>query len=88
MGPHDDLVAALDHAAGIFGHRKVVAWCLEWAIAHGEADPQVFACGIDESAGVVANCAECGEPVRWDEIASDYRHVSRESACLLALGAK
>lgn len=38
-GPYDELIAELDHAAAIFGHRKVIAWCLEWAIAElGDAD--------------------------------------------------
>jgi hypothetical protein len=45
MGPYDDLIAELDHAAAIFGHRKVIAWCLEWAIAE-IGDPPV-AGGVD-----------------------------------------
>ena len=51
VGPYDDLVAALDHAADLFGDRKVVMWCMEWAIARNP-DPAIFACEIDESGGV------------------------------------
>jgi hypothetical protein len=39
LGPYDDLVAALDHAADLFGDRKVVMWCMEWAIARNP-DPR------------------------------------------------
>lgn len=75
MGPHDDLVAALDHAAGIFGHRKVMAWCLEWAIAHGEAEPAIFACRIDESAGVAEELARAASERRYMET---RKRVARE----------